>query len=297
MKIKEAPKELLPEIYNFIKNQTQHFKKPLSVFLEDETKSGSIKRLVAFHDDEIVGYISFKDHLFSPNKLKFFKFWVSDEVDKAEIVNGFFDFYGFNFSQPLLSTGIFEDETWKINFLLENGFKEIGRMWRSFMNPQDYTSKIINKCSVETITVEEFFKRDVNAFEKFFNLDRLLVDLIPADFPMEKMSLEKFKSIIAQSHLDQRLSYFAISQNQLIGMSTTAFVEGKAHVMLTGVLEEFQKRGVAFKLKELAILACKERGITHLSTMNDSVNIPMLNLNSKFGFKKEISVLRLDKSV
>lgn len=297
MKIQAAPEKLLPEIYNFIKKQAPHFKKPLSVFLKDETKSKTTKRLYATVNKELVGYISFKDHPFSPNKLRIFKFWASDEYDQKCIANNFFDFYDFDFSQPLLSTGIFEDELWKIAFLTEKGFKETGRMWRSFMNPQNYSSVSDIEYPFDFLTVKDFFEKDKDAFEKYYELDRELVNLIPAEFPMEDMGLEQFKDIIRNSHLDRELSYFALHNSKLIGMSTTAVVEGNAHVMLTGVSKDYQKRGIGFKLKELAIIACKERGIKYLSTMNDSVNGPMLNLNSKCGFKKEIAVLRMDKLI
>ena len=77
---------------------------------------------------------------------------------------------------------------------------------------------------------------------------------------MEDMSFEMFKSVIEESNLDRELSYFAVFNSLLIGMSTTSLVEGKANVMLTGVIKEYQNKGIAFKLKESVIMACKRRG-------------------------------------
>ena len=61
-----------------------------------------------------------------------------------------------------------------------------------------------------------------------------------------------------------------------------------AHQMLTGVLPEFQGRGVgkALKARMVRHLLARHEGIGHLSTSNATTNAPMLAINERMGFTR-----------
>ena len=50
------------------------------------------------------------------------------------------------------------------------------------MNPQDYKLINFSEVVVEVVTVKEFFVRDEKAFEKYYKLDSLLVDIFLRTF-------------------------------------------------------------------------------------------------------------------
>jgi GNAT superfamily N-acetyltransferase len=302
MKIEQTKQEDLEKIHAFIKEQTPHFKAPLKRFIERESvnspKNNILSKVVFNEKEEVIGYLSLKDHPFAPSLVKLIIFWIADCEQREEIFIEFIKFAHSNYSQDIISSGVFEDEEWKIKKFKELGYKEHSQMWRSNMNPQSYSEQkntLFESNDIEIITAREFYQRDEKALEKFYQLEKDIVNIIPADFPMEEMSFEDFKEHKEKSGFSLDLSFFALDGEMLVGLSTAMITNDYAQVMLTGVKKEQQGKGIAFELKQRSILACKEEGFKHLTTMNDSINAPMLNLNSKFGFQKEIAVLRLDK--
>jgi mycothiol synthase len=78
-----------------------------------------------------------------------------------------------------------------------------------------------------------------------------------------------------------------------VGMNSVrrAPADGKMWTDYSGVLREHRQRGLGSVLKALGIAYAKSTGAKTLSTHNDERNVPMLKVNSKFGFVPEPGLL------
>ncbi len=60
-----------------------------------------------------------------------------------------------------------------------------------------------------------------------------------------------------------------------------------AYNLMTGVLRSYRGRKIALALKLLAIRYARQHGARFISTDNDSLNVPMLAINQKLGYKPQ----------
>jgi GNAT superfamily N-acetyltransferase len=138
-------------------------------------------------------------------------------------------------------------------------------------------------CKMETITGSERieFRRVVVADEMdaLRELDRKIFHKFPADLfsPEEWAGFE---------------SYWMIVGGEIVGCS--AFIRdsdyddeprpGCLHIMSTGVLPEFRRRGLGTKQKQWQIEFAKQQGFRVIVTNTRESNLPMRQLNLNLGF-------------
>ncbi len=66
---------------------------------------------------------------------------------------------------------------------------------------------------------------------------------------------------------------------------------------LTGVRREYRGRGIAMTLKTKVIEYALQNNYGFIRTFNDSTNVPMLGINVKIGFKREIGWITFEKAM
>jgi GNAT superfamily N-acetyltransferase len=66
---------------------------------------------------------------------------------------------------------------------------------------------------------------------------------------------------------------------------------------LTGVLAQWRGNGIAYALKLTSARAALARGFTHVRTGNHSINAPMLGINERLGFRREVAWVTVKKGV
>jgi predicted GNAT superfamily acetyltransferase len=66
---------------------------------------------------------------------------------------------------------------------------------------------------------------------------------------------------------------------------------------LTGVVRDYRGQGIAVALKLKVIEFARNHKYEKLKTWNDSTNAPMLGINVKLGFKREVGWITLEKNL
>src|SRR6266568_9684841 len=79
--------------------------------------------------------------------------------------------------------------------------------------------------------------------------------------------------------------------DKYVGMSTVWKAQKDPRGLyqgLTGVIREYRGRGIAVALKLKVIEFARNNKYEKVKTWNDSTNAPMLGINIKLGFKREV---------
>jgi predicted GNAT superfamily acetyltransferase len=66
---------------------------------------------------------------------------------------------------------------------------------------------------------------------------------------------------------------------------------------MTGVRREYRGRGIAMTLKLGVIDFARRNGYNMIKTWNHSDNAPMLAVNARLGFKREVGWLSMEKNL
>jgi predicted GNAT superfamily acetyltransferase len=66
---------------------------------------------------------------------------------------------------------------------------------------------------------------------------------------------------------------------------------------MTGVLREYRGRGIAIALKLRVTQYALQNGYDTIKTWNDSENVAMLAVNTKFRFKREVGWITMEKNL
>ena len=85
-----------------------------------------------------------------------------------------------------------------------------------------------------------------------------------------------------------------------IGLSTVWRIDREPRGLVqgnTGVRREYRGRGIAVALKLKVIDFARRNGYEKMKTWNASNNAPMLAVNTKLGFKREVGWITLEKDL
>lgn len=104
------------------------------------------------------------------------------------------------------------------------------------------------------------------------------------------LSFEDFSRILfGASWFDPRGQILAADGERIIGLAAVGILgpagSARAHNNITAVDREYRGRGIAQALKLLAIRYARSRGVSQITTENDSQNAPMLAINRKLGYR------------
>jgi len=85
-----------------------------------------------------------------------------------------------------------------------------------------------------------------------------------------------------------------------VGMSNVHQIDSEPSVLNqddTGVIREYRGRGIATALKLKVIEFGKKNGYRTIKTWNESSNNPMLAINIKLGFKRQVGWIMMQKAL
>ncbi len=199
-----------------------------------------------------------------------------------------------------------EDLSRRTEFFRRRGFSERTRMWESRLDlltadPAKF-ARYLEKASKGGITFTTLAEEQRQGEESLRKLHELVL-LISADMPRESaftpFSYEQWEALSLRNPRLLPDGYMIAKDGpKPVGLSNVLRNETAPHVLSqddTGVRREYRGRGIATALKLKVIEYGKKNGYVRLETWNDSNNAPMLAVNTKLGFKRQVGWIMMEK--
>jgi len=193
-------------------------------------------------------------------------------------------------------------------FYQRRGFAEKLKAWESRLDLgtmdlsrfRDYPEKVLRQGITITNLAEERDK-DQDSLRKLHELVQLISADMPSPAPFTPISYEQWKafelknpSLLPQGYM------IAKDGSKYVGLSTVWRIDREPRGLVqgnTGVRREYRGRGIAIALKLKVIDFARRNGYEKMKTWNASNNAPMLAVNTKLGFKREIGWITLEKDL
>jgi len=193
-------------------------------------------------------------------------------------------------------------------FYQRRGFEEKMKAWESRLDVptinlekfRDYAEKVLRQGITITNLAEER-KNGPDSLKSLYKLVQLISADMPSPAAFTSISYEQWEAFeLKNPSLLPEAYMIAKDGPRFVGLSTvwrldkepTGLVQGN-----TGVRREYRGRGIAVALKLKVIDFARRNGYVKLKTWNASSNAPMLAVNTKLGFKREVGWITLEKAL
>jgi GNAT superfamily N-acetyltransferase len=206
----------------------------------------------------------------------------------------------------LVWTMVKEDLPRRMEFFQRRGFVEKTRNWESRLDlteadPTRFAG-YIEKALKEGITFTTLAEEQPHGRDSLRKIHEL-VQLITADMPREAdftpLAYEQWETFSLKNPQLLPEGYFIAKDGpNCVGMSNVHRIDTEPGVLSqddTGVRREYRGRGIATALKLKVIEFGKKHGYRTIKTWNDSSNAPMLAVNTKLGFKRQVGWVMMEK--
>lgn len=121
---------------------------------------------------------------------------------------------------------------------------------------------------------------------------------LPGNIDRDWLDFEEWAAETLESPLlDADLSRVVLDGDAVVSFALiSADRDGRrAEHEMTGTLRAHRGRGLASLAKVAALRACRDAGISRLTTSNDTTNAPMLAINDRLGYRPTVFSTRLEK--
>ena len=201
-----------------------------------------------------------------------------------------------------------EDMPVSLAFLAKRGFKETMRAWESRLSPAEVDLSPFfhysQKAAKEGIVIAPLAREKIEDPECYRKLHELVqtvsVDM-PSTEPYTPISYEQWLTLeMKNPGLAPEAYMIAKDGPRYVGLSTVWRSEKEPHGLyqgLTGVLREYRGRGMAYAMKLKVIEFARQNGYDLIKTWNASTNAPMLAVNIKLGFKRQVGWITFGKNL
>ncbi len=187
-----------------------------------------------------------------------------------------------------------DDDNDSLAFVEKRGFKVGEHLFVSELDVESFDSRcydgLIEKLRSEGI---KFFDMsglmyDEEAKNKLFELNLVTSLDIPGAENINEEYEDFERKIISAKWFNPEGEIIAADGDAWVGISGVRLYPKtkKAYNLMTGVIKPYRGKKIAQALKCLVIEFAKKNGIKTISTHNNSLNIPMLAVNAKLGYKK-----------
>ncbi len=282
-----------------------------SMKFRDENKPEKCKhkRFVAELHDEIIGHGLYSqwERSYRPRK-----FYVHETIHPDFQGRG----YGKRFYRHLLreleehnpiklECKTKEGKDRAIRFIKDRDFEETTRRWELELNVEDFNFEeyveLKEKLDDEGIELTSLGEMGVD--EQTSRRVYELYEEVWEDFPMPDehtgMEYDRWVEFFDSPSFFPEGYIIAVKGDEFIGLCTNWDKEGQDAIYtgLTGVKSGYRGRGIATALKVKGIEVASEKGISKVTTENDTSNEVILHINQKLGFKKKPAWIDFEKAL
>ena len=204
--------------------------------------------------------------------------------------------------------GSTEKLPWLTEFYQRRGFEEKMIAWESRLDVltmdleefQDYPEKMAQQGITITNLAEER-RNGPDSLKSLHELVQLISADMPSPAPFTPISYEQWKAFeLRNPSLLPEAYMIAKDGPRFVGLSTVWHLDREPRSLIqgnTGVRREYRGRGIAVTLKLKVIDFARRNGYVKLKTWNASNNAPILAVNTKLGFKREVGWITLEKNL
>ncbi len=201
-----------------------------------------------------------------------------------------------------------EDMPRSLDFASRRGFVEKQRLWESRLVPSEIDSASFEKysrnASEHGIKISTFVEEEINGPEFLREVYELVQDCwadVPLPVPYTRVSYEQWEEKELKNPSLIRDGFFIASDGpHMVGYSNVWRMAKEPRTLyqaMTGVRREYRSRGVAMALKLKVVDYARKNGYDVIKTWNDSENAPILAVNMKLGFKREVGWVTMEKTL
>ena len=193
-------------------------------------------------------------------------------------------------------------------FASARGFTEKKRAWESRLDPskvdiasfQKYADKALNQ-GIKITTLSEEQSQSPDSLKKLYELVQETMIDVPMPAPYTRVSFEQWEAIEVKNPSLIPEGYFIAKHGaRYVGLSSVWRIDKEPKSLgqsLTSVLRDYRGRGIAIALKLKVIDYALRNNYDKIKTWNDSDNAPMLAVNTKLGFKREVGWITTEKNL
>jgi GNAT superfamily N-acetyltransferase len=271
-----------------------------------------LQRYAFLENGETVGFgdVSHVTDMFHPQK-----FWISIFVDPVSQGRGIGSSIYDKLSEELRKlnavaawAGSKEDLPRLTQFYQNRGFAEKMKAWESRLDVRTvdqarfraYSEKALRQgITFTSLAAERIVAQD--SLRKLHELVQLISADMPSPAPFTPISYEQWEAFELKNPSLLPDGYMiAKDGSKYVGLSTVWRIDEDPRGLVqgnTGVRREYRGLGIAVALKLKVIDFARRNGYQRMKTWNASNNAPMLGVNAKLGFKREVGWITLEKDL
>ncbi|MFB6285328.1 MAG: GNAT family N-acetyltransferase [Candidatus Bipolaricaulia bacterium] len=269
------------------------------------------RRFVADRFGMVVGYAEYDQapSMYHPQKFEI-GVYVDPNRQRKGIGTALFDYLMMDLDpfDPLsLRSVAREDDAASVRFLTKRGFAEMVRSWESHLDVPSFDfspyAELGDKVAQHGITLATLgeLAADPARDRKLYELDLELLEDVPFPDERTRMSFEHFKRrFLHNPNLLSDAYCVAIDGDRYVGVSSLWASQAspdELYTGLTGVRRDYRRRGLALALKLKTIQYAAEHNFRTIKALNASANRPILALNERLGYVKQLAWMTFAKDL
>jgi mycothiol synthase len=194
-----------------------------------------------------------------------------------------------------------------LRFLTRAGFDEIDREWRSTLDlrsfdPADWEESV-DLVSAAGIRLQSVADMRAGRPDWQDELHHLYVDIdrdVPSPLEILEIPREDFEAGSLGRQMLAEGFLVALDGDALVGLTEPQLVDDDPTAIsqeLTGVRSGYRGRGIATALKAASATWAKAQGYVSIRTYNAQSNAPMLAVNDRLGFVRDLAQIEVLKNL